>query len=257
MKKIILILPFLFLFSCLGGPAIKETYLNIEGNEEKKNALIYKLIIEGDNYDPFIKSTILEKVKIFLRSSGININVDDDVFKKDTDLINLKVKDEILNKENDYIIFIIIRTKNLGYSLLTLTDQNNIYLNVSLFDNKGKLIQTSLFTKVTSYPISAINKFHFDLYNVLNPIKSSITKNILIKSTENKKNKKEIKEGEKEDVIDDVIIEETPEEETELMIEENDEFINEDEINEDIIIDEEESKDEIELLDDDDIDEEE
>lgn len=173
-----LILIILIIFSgCVGGPGVLENYSRDSKNIDKyeqKNILLYRVIIEGDNYDKVVQKIILDKIRIYFGNINAGIVVSEDIFKNDIDDKNLIISEEYLNQNFDFIFLLIIRTKNLGYSIRTLSDETNINLNSTLFDGAGSLLTSSLFSKVTLYPISNIRKFHFDLMRVLSPMSSFI-----------------------------------------------------------------------------------
>lgn len=178
MKKIIgtVLILIAFLTGCVNGPAIKEVYTgnNRIIKKTKAKALLYKIIVEGDNYDPFIPDTVHDNISLSLQNSKLDVTTYEDVFNNDIDHKNIAFKPDALNGEYDYIIVVIIRSKNLGYSLTTLSDETNIFINILLHDGEGKLLTSSQVTRITSYSISASRRFYKDLWNSLWPVKSFI-----------------------------------------------------------------------------------
>lgn len=179
MKKIFLLFFLaIFLFSCVNSPPILDKYFLMNKSKLKENNIFfYKIIIEGDNYDFYVRNSILETLCLNLKKLNNNIIVDEKVFEKDIDIKNIKIPEEILKKKFDYILIYIIRIKELGYSVLSLTDENNIFISNYLYNSEGKLLASSVYNRITSYTISATKKFYNDLIKSTNDIKKYLIKN--------------------------------------------------------------------------------
>jgi hypothetical protein len=177
MRHIISLFILLIFTSCVNGPAIIENYSSLKTkNIKASKILIYKIIIDGDNFDNNIKNIILDKTSLSFKNLNAAVTINDLIFKNDIDQKNIIMPDEIINENYDYILTIFVRVKDLGYSILSLTDEVNIYMNISLFDGKGKLLTSSLFNRITSYSLSASSRFHWDLSLALLPIQEYVKK---------------------------------------------------------------------------------
>ena len=48
--------------SCVNGPAVIKSYDYEKGNNP--DLILYRLIIEGDQYDPYLEQSVLDKVRL-------------------------------------------------------------------------------------------------------------------------------------------------------------------------------------------------
>jgi len=178
MKKLLIIFPILLLLltGCLDGPAVIHEYSNASGKENSKlKTYIYKIIVEGDNFDPIIGNIALDRITIFLLNNNCGITINDKIFENNVDLKNPVIPDEIKEKY-DLILFFVIRTKDLGYSLESLKDKKSLSMNFILFNGKGELLNTVLYSKEISYSLSSAKNFYNDLDKVLESLKKYINK---------------------------------------------------------------------------------
>lgn len=188
MKKIVipaLIAATLFLTaSCVNSPGTLETYSRFNKDFEKMKSTkihLYKLIIEGDNYDPLVEPIILDKLVMNFRNMKADVSVHEQVFLNDIDPKKIMVDPENLEDSYDYILLIFIRTKNLGFSIRSLADEKNLFMNILLMNKDGELLTSSQYSKVTSYTLSNSKKIHKDIFKALNPIKEYILTQIEVK----------------------------------------------------------------------------
>jgi hypothetical protein len=178
MKKTIAALIALFLLTgCITQPAVIETYKDPAFSRKsagKTGISVARILIDTDSPDTEQTGLmILDKLRIQLQKKQTAMSVQPSVFSSDFDQKNMDVT-QYLNNGSDYTLFLIFRSRNVGYSVATLNDEKSLTVSGYLYSKEGKMVSSILYSRVVPYSIQNTRYFFDDLNRIITPLFSNI-----------------------------------------------------------------------------------